>query len=462
MAPLKATLVLADWLSAVALFLLLANLRFEVLGGSWAVESVRPVQLALAYGVLWVASLWLLGLYRLRTHWALRGEIVDVLRATVVAFLAALSVLYLFDLTQVSRVFLVMLLIAQPAVTIGLRVVLRRVLERLRSRGELRRQMLIIGAGDEAEAFATRVEHQPELGLQVMGHLRGPHERRLAVSRPVIGRVDEIESVLHSRVVDEVAICLSPADWSYVEPITRICEEEGKIVRVSIQSLGGLLTGGHYEEVGGLPIVTFLYGPDRFLGMLAKRIFDVTASVVLLVLLSPVLFSIALYVRVTDGSPVLFRQRRIGLHGRPFTCLKYRTMVRDAEDRLTDVAHLSEVERPVFKIADDPRVTSTGRFLRRTSLDELPQLWNVLRGEMSIVGPRPALPSEVEQYSIWHRRRLSMRPGLTGLWQVTARSEADFDRRVALDLDYIDRWSLLMDVKILLRTIPVMLAQEGR
>jgi lipopolysaccharide/colanic/teichoic acid biosynthesis glycosyltransferase len=137
-------------------------------------------------------------------------------------------------------------------------------------------------------------------------------------------------------------------------------------------------------------------------------------------------------------------------------------MVPDAEEQLEDLVHLSEVSGPAFKIADDPRVTKVGRFLRRSSLDELPQLLNVLRGEMSIVGPRPAPPREVEKYSIWHRRRLSMRPGLTGLWQVSARSEADFDRRVELDLDYIDRWSLWMDVKILLRTIPVVLAQQGR
>ena len=279
----------------------------------------------------------------------------------------------------------------------------------------------------------------------------------------MIGTIEEIESVLHGRVVDEVAICLSPSDWSYVEPVTRICEEEGKIVRVSIQSLGGLLTGGHFEEVGGLPIVTFLYGPDRFLGMLAKRAFDIVGSILLLVLLSPrPVGRRRCYLRVADGPPILFRQYRVGLHGRPFVCLKFRTMVPDAEEMLPDIAHLSEVHGPAFKIADDPRITRTGGFLRRTSLDELPQLWNVLRGEMSIVGPRPAPPREVEQYSIWHRRRLSMRPGLTGLWQVSARSEADFDRRVELDLDYIDRWSLWMDIKILLRTIPVIVAQEGR
>ncbi len=462
MVPLKVALVLSDLVSAVILFLVVVGLRFEVLGGSWAVVQLRPFQVAIVYGLMWVGSLWFMRLYRLRTHWALRGEIFDVLRATAVMLVASVLLIYLLDLQDISRVFVGMLVVAQPALTIASRVVLRRVLEMMRSRGRLQRQMLIIGAGPEAQSFADRVEAQSELGLLVMGHLSGPRERSRGVNRQVLGTIDDIESVLRGHVVDEVAICLSPTDWIYVEPATRVCEEEGKIVRVSMQAFGGLLSGGRYEDVAGMPIVTFHHGPDRFLGMIAKRAFDIVASAVLLIVLSPVMLLIAIYLRLTDGPPILFHQRRVGLHGRPFTCIKFRTMVRDAEELLPGVAHLSEVNGPAFKIAEDPRITRVGRFLRRTSLDELPQLWNVLRGEMSIVGPRPAPPREVAQYSIWHRRRLGMRPGLTGLWQVSARSEADFDRRVALDLDYIDRWSLWMDVKILLRTIPVVVGQEGR
>jgi lipopolysaccharide/colanic/teichoic acid biosynthesis glycosyltransferase len=160
------------------------------------------------------------------------------------------------------------------------------------------------------------------------------------------------------------------------------------------------------------------------------------------------------------GSPVLFRQRRVGLHGREFEILKFRTMVRDAEARLVDLNHRNEIRGPAFKVSADPRVTRLGRWLRRSSLDELPQLWNVLRGDMSLVGPRPPLPDEVARYDVWHRRRLAMKPGITGLWQVSARRADDFNRWVTIDLDYIDRWSLWLDVKILARTIPAML--EGR
>ena len=461
MAPLKATLMLTDGLAALAVFMLIANLRFDVLGGVWTLDTVRPIEVGVAYSVIWVGTLWLLGLYRLRTHWSVRGEVADVLRATILVLVVSLSTLYLFNVPNVSRVLVGMLAVVQPAVTITLRLLLRRLLERLRSRGQIRRQMLIIGAGPEAEAFANVIERQRELGLEICGHLSGPHETQ-SVSRAVIGSIDDIEDVLHSRVVDEVAVCLSPADWEYVEPATRICEEEGKLVRVSIQPLGGILSGGHFEEVGGLPIVTFLYGPDRVLGMFAKRAFDILVSAAALIVLSLPILLIAVYLRLADGPPILFRQRRIGLHGRPFDCLKFRTMEPAAEERLDELAHLNEIRGPAFKIADDPRVTGAGRWLRRTSLDELPQLWNVLRGDMSIVGPRPAPPREVDRYSVWHRRRLSMRPGLTGLWQISARSEPDFDRRVAIDLDYIDRWSLWMDVKIVLRTIPVVVSQGGR
>ena len=174
--------------------------------------------------------------------------------------------------------------------------------------------------------------------------------------------------------------------------------------------------------------------------------------------LSPLLAAVAIAIRSTDGPPILFRQTRVGLHGRRFQVLKFRTMSTDAEARYAELVAQSDPR--AFKLTDDPRITPLGRFLRRTSLDELPQLWNVLRGQMSLVGPRPAPPREVEGYDLWHRRRLSMKPGITGLWQVTARRNDDFDERATLDLDYIDRWSLWLDVKILARTIPA--ALDGR
>jgi exopolysaccharide biosynthesis polyprenyl glycosylphosphotransferase len=460
--PLKAALILGDAITAAVLFLTLVNVRLDYLDGTWSEASVRPVEVAMTYALLWVGTLWFVGLYRLRTHWTLRGELVDVLRAAILLLFISLAVLFTFDLSNVSRLLVAMLFVVQPIVTVVERTALRKLLENLRARGRLRRELLIIGAGHAAQTFTRTVEHERELGLHVMGYLLGPREDTEAANTPILGTIDDIESVLASRVVDEVAICLEPADWSYVEPATRICQEEGKIVRISLEPIGGVLTGGRVEEVGDLAVVSFVYAPDRAIEMALKRAFDIAASALLLVLLSPLLLVVALYVRLRDKGPALFRQQRVGLHGRLFTCIKFRTMVLDADERLDEVAHLNYMEGPSFKAREDPRITPTGRFLRKWSLDELPQLLNVLRGDMSIVGPRPAPPREVDAYGIWHRRRLSMRPGLTGYWQIQARSDESFDRRAELDLQYIDRWSIWLDIKIMALTIPALINQQGR
>ncbi len=214
------------------------------------------------------------------------------------------------------------------------------------------------------------------------------------------------------------------------------------------------------EEFDGIPVLSLTYGPDRDLALAGKRLLDVGLGAVALVILAPVMAVIGLLVALVDGGPILFRQTRVGLHGRPFDVAKFRTMQPDAEGQLEELQGRNEIRGPAFKLTDDPRLTRTGRILRATSLDELPQIWNVLRGEMSLVGPRPPLPREVDGYDLWHRRRLSMKPGITGLWQVEGRREPDFDRWVQLDLAYIDRWSIWLDVKIMAKTIPAMF--QGR
>jgi len=473
--------MLVDGAAAMATFIAVSILRFGPDGWrpAWAHASIDPLLFMGGYAAAWITVLWLSDLYRLRARWSIRREMLDVLRAGALLAFASFGLLFALKLPEVSRLFLLALFPAQVLLTILLRLVLRWTFALARERGLNRRNVLIVGTGPTAVDFAQRIERHRELGLRVIGHLRWrPPERRLEprevsesaeledpevvglVRRPILGDVDAIEAVLHSAVVDEVAICLPPAAWGFVEAIAGICLDEGLIVRIPLAEGGLALPGGREEDFDDIRVLSLVYGPDRALSLVAKRLTDVLLSAVALILLSPVLLAIGILLRVTDRGPVLFSQDRIGLHGRTFRVLKFRTMVPDAESRLAELLHRNEVSGHAFKLTRDPRLTRTGRWLRRASIDELPQLWNVLIGDMSIVGPRPPLPREVAGYNVWHRRRLAMKPGITGLWQVSARRDADFDRWVQLDLDYIARWSLWLDLKIMFRTMPAML--QGR
>ncbi len=458
----------ADAITAIALFIGLSIVRFgpDAWQQTWASAGIDARLAALLYGLALVAVLWVQGLYRLRVRWSRRREALDVLFAVLLLAVVVFTALFLFKLPNVSRLFLILLFPAQAVLTIASRSVIRLVFTSMRARGRNTRFMLIVGANPAGETFAELIARHMELGLEPVGYLAGPADRTSGddqrVQRPVLGDLHDIESILHGTVVDEVAICLSGADRAMVEPITRLCENEGRVVRIPMVGPGLMLPGGSVEEIEGMAVLSLVYGPDRTLGMLAKRAIDIVLALAGLVILSPLLLVVALLIRLRDGAPVLFRQQRVGLHGRSFRVVKFRTMIPDAEEQQAELEGRNEISGPAFKLTDDPRLTRTGGWLRRTSIDELPQLWNVLRGEMSLVGPRPPLPSEVLDYDIWHRRRLSMQPGITGLWQVAARREPDFDRWVRLDLDYIDRWSLWLDLKILVRTIPAMLAGEGR
>ena len=373
---------------------------------------------------------------------------------------ATLSVLFLFKLPDVSRLFLLVLFPVQAAVTIATRVVIRLVMERLRREGRNLRYVLVLGADERAQEFAATLESHPELGLRIAGFLSDKPFQAIRSPWKRLGMLNELERILHSRIIDEVAICLPFEQWGLIDAISRICEEEGKIVRIPMDVLGRAISVGRVEELDGTPVFSLVSGPDRGMALATKRLVDVVASVLGLAVLSPVLAVIAIAIKLDGGGPVFFHQRRVGLNGRPFEVWKFRSMTIDAEARLPAIRYGNEIVGHAFKLSNDPRVTRVGRFLRRTSLDELPQLWNVLVGQMSLVGPRPPLPAEVRDYDLWHRRRLSMKPGITGLWQVRARRAPRFDQWVAADLEYIDRWSLWLDLKILFRTIPA--ALEGR
>jgi exopolysaccharide biosynthesis polyprenyl glycosylphosphotransferase len=275
--------------------------------------------------------------------------------------------------------------------------------------------------------------------------------------------ISELEAVIDRQPVDEVFVALPRGRYHHlIETIVATCEEQGIIVRVQTESFNLKVARWQPDELDGKPFVTIQSGPSNAWHLAMKRIIDIFGSAVLLLGMAPILVIVALLIKLDSPGPVFFTQNRVGLNRRRFRLFKFRTMAESAEEKQHELEHLNEADGPVFKIRNDPRVTRIGRFLRRFSIDELPQLFNVFKGDMSLVGPRPLPLRDVERINAqWHKRRFSMKPGVTCLWQVNGRSDVSFDDWVVMDLEYIDKWSLGLDMRILLRTVPTVLKGSG-
>ncbi|HHI80082.1 MAG TPA: sugar transferase [Planctomycetes bacterium] len=343
------------------------------------------------------------------------------------------------------------------------RMVLRTSLRFLRAKGFNYRYVLMVGEGRAAEILVRNFHSNPSFGIRVLGSITfgGEGGKRLQSLRH-FGSIQRLKSVLSNYVVDTVL--LAPSEMASVHEINQVlqlCDEAGIPCNYApgFFSLQNLLP--EVVWYGNVPAFSFHTKAGASASFAIKRMIDVLVSGALIILLSPVLILFAFLVWLHDRGPILFKQPRSGLHGKVFQCLKFRSMCLDAEDKLKELAKENEQDGPVFKIKKDPRITPIGRFLRKFSLDELPQLFNVLKGDMSLVGPRPPLPSEVVQYDWWQRRRLSVRPGITCIWQVWGRNRVSFQRWVEMDLYYIDNWSLWMDFKLLLRTVQVVFRGTG-
>jgi exopolysaccharide biosynthesis polyprenyl glycosylphosphotransferase len=459
---LRALLMLADVTVAVVLALLISGIMFPGPKGEFWRRAMPNSDLGLALLVsAWVMILWLHGGYRPRARWSIRSDARLIGRAILLLAIATFAFLYLAQLPEISRPYLMILFGTLLVATLGVRIVLRAVFGSARRRGHNRRNVLVLGTGARGRELAAKLENHAELGLNVIGFL-GDETDELPPRWPYLGQIESLLEIIHERVVDEVAICLFTEDWGLIESIATTCEAEGKLVRLPVPMPRLSIATAHVEDLEGTPVLSLLSGPNAALALVAKRLIDVSAAAVGMVMLAPLLGVIALTIAVKEGRPIFYRQERVGLQGRRFRLVKFRSMVTNADGMLDELQSQNEISGHAFKMSADPRITKVGQFLRRSSLDELPQLWNVLTGEMSLVGPRPPLPREVAGYDIWHRRRLSMKPGITGLWQVEGRNLAEFDRWVQKDLEYIDRWSPWLDIQILLRTIPAVIRADGR
>lgn len=400
--------------------------------------------------VLWLVLGRMIGAYARLYGADTRAAIYDTLRQVLFGGLGIAMFLFVLRM-DLSRPFLGLFLLYNLVLLILYRAAAGRL------RGYVRRQFgaevhcVVVGEGPQARRLAARLEAAGEVGLRLEAFLDLVEPESLA----------RLTAMLREHVVDEVFFVVDAARLGDLEEIFLLCDEEGVRTRVATHFFPHVNSRVYFDRLGDLPLLSFSATPHDEVRLFIKRTFDVVCSLAALLVLAIPMAVVALAVRLTSVGPALFVQNRCGLNGRRFRFYKFRSMVADAESQRADLEHLNEKDGPAFKIAEDPRVTPIGRFLRRYSIDEWPQFWNVLRGDMSFVGPRPPVPSEVEQYVTWQRRRLRMRPGLTCLWAVRGRDEVDFDTWMRMDLEYIDNWSLWLDCKILLRSIPLVLAGRG-
>jgi exopolysaccharide biosynthesis polyprenyl glycosylphosphotransferase len=366
---------------------------------------------------------------------------------------------------RISRVFLSSFILLSWLFLICFRMATRNLIPAVSRRFGVERYVLVVGLGERAERLGRNLEAYYDQGLRIFGFLAPPRFQP-APANVRIGRtykvfpLDDLRNLLAKHVIDEIHFAVESDQLPALEEVFLWCDEEGVCSRLAVDFFPHVNSELALERLGNTPLLTFTAAPDDELLLLTKRMIDIAVAAVSIVVLSPLLLLIALLVRLTSPGPIIFSQIRCGLNGRAFTFYKFRSMVVNAEQRFHEVAHLTQRD-VATKIPNDPRLTLIGKWLRKFSLDELPQLFNVLKGDMSLVGPRPAIPSEVAQYQRWQRRRLRMRPGLTCLWALQGRDHVDFETWMRMDLEYIDNWSLGLDARIMLLTIPEVLSGRG-
>src|SRR5579884_1818186 len=406
------------------------------------------------------------GLYESRRLLSARTDALDTLKATSLCTFALAAAAMLFHIRLVDSAFLVVIWGASSAIVMTSRLFLRLFLQFIRSRGHNARQVLIVGTNPRAVEFAAKIESRPELGYRVIGFVDDDWHGLKAFcesGRRLVCGLGGLSDFVRNNVVDEIVIALPIRScYSHASQIAVLCEKQGIVMRFLPRIFNLRKARSIAEDLAGDHLVTLYTGPLDGWPVFIKRTLDILISSLSLILLSPILLITAVLIKLTSPGPVIFRQERIGLNKRRFWMYKFRTMVPDAEKRLAELEKFNEVSGPVFKIRNDPRITPIGKFLRATSIDELPQLFNVLKGDMSLVGPRPLPLRDYRGFSEdWHRRRFSVRPGITCLWQVNGRSSIPFEKWMELDMQYIDEWSLWLDLKILAGTIPAVLKGSG-
>ena len=458
-------LLVADFAIISGAFYLSWHLRYELgLGGDVEPEDYVPYSvyapLQLVLGIILPLLFYFTGLYRLP-----RPSIVDI--APGVVRDTSLGVMMLFVGATMARypassrlTFIFVFAITSIAVLLG-RLLVGLVLGWLHRRGIALERVLVVGDSNRGRMVMQGLAAQRSRGYQVVGFLSETGNDSFGRFR-CLGTLEQLSSVIECHDVTQVFIALPPALHDKVLATLDQCRGGGLTFKVIPDMYEMRLSLVDTDTVLGIPLIGLREVSIQGWNRVVKRAIDVVVSAVVLLVFSPILLAIAAVIKLeSPGGPVIFRHTRVGKDGVPFTMFKFRSMRPNAADERPLLENQNEATGPLFKIRQDPRLTRVGRFIRRYSIDEFPQLVNVLRGDMSLVGPRPPIPSEVEQYEEWHTKRLAVSPGMTGLWQVSGRSELDFDEMVMYDVYYIEHWSLSLDFRILLRTVPTVLSGGG-
>lgn len=454
-----------DFLIIVTSFCVAYSLRHGLSGLSNFDFPIQFKVFLFSYIAAWVFLSKHLQLYSSKRFTIFWSEIWDVTKAISLCLIIATIPAFFFRQNPLSRLFILYLWPIQIGFLIVFRFITRKFLKYIRLRGYNFRQVLIVGRNRRAENIAKKIKETPEYGLRLLGCLdctENGNSSRCSYDFNLIGNLEDLEKILREKVVDEVIVTLPMKSfYSEIESIISRCEQVGVEVKIPIDLFSERLAKSVISYYHDIQVIDFYTSPKMNWQLVVKRLMDFIISALLIVILSPIVLVVAILIKATSKGPVHFSQHRIGYNGRVFNCLKFRTMVQNAEYLKKNLAELNIMDGPVFKIKNDPRVTKIGRFLRRTSIDELPQLFNVFKGDMSLVGPRPPVPGEVCEYQLKDRRRLSMRPGITCTWQVNGRNAIPFQKWMDLDRQYIDNWSIWLDIKILVKTIPAVVRGFG-
>jgi len=402
--------------------------------------------------------------YSYQRFTSFRAEVEIVSKTVLIGVLILLAAVFLFRADYIPRTLVLLFAVVNFAFLTLEKLVLFFAAKVIRVRGANRKTVLLVGTGEQAKRFVDAIDENFSWGLDIVGFLdgNGANVGKEIFGKQILGTYGDVLSVLHSIPVDEVIITISTKQFGEIRKVLQVCELEGVQARIVSDFLGDVAKRIRADVVYGLPIISITSLPENEWMLLIKRIIDIAGALVGVILLAPLFLVIAIAVKISSQGPVFYEWNVVGLNKKPFKSWKFRTMIVGADKVKEQLLHMNEMQGPVFKVKNDPRVTRIGMFLRKFSLDELPQLWSVLKGDMSLVGPRPAGSHELGRYESWHRRRLSIKPGITCIWQVDGRNEVNkFDDWVKMDLEYIDNWSLWLDIKILLKTIPAVISGKG-